>query len=137
LCCRNIVLLQVPQAEWDALVEAQAEVNPFLRWAFLHALEASKSVVRGRGVEGARARAWWQAGVTATRVVAALSPRRARAIRPLQAPEQGWAPQHVVARDDATSELLGVVPLYLKGHSYGEYIFDSSWAQYSHMMGKG
>jgi predicted N-acyltransferase len=36
---------QVPQHEWDALVEAQSETNPFLKWAFLHALEVSNSAV--------------------------------------------------------------------------------------------
>jgi len=39
----------------------------------------------------------------------------------------GWMPRHLVARggDGAT---LGVVPLYVKGHSYGEYVFDHGWA---------
>lgn len=37
--------MQVSQSEWDSLVEAQEEVNPFLKWAFLNALEASKSAV--------------------------------------------------------------------------------------------
>lgn len=38
----------------------------------------------------------------------------------------GWLPQHLVARrDDA---IVGVVPLYLKGNSYGEYVFDHGWA---------
>jgi predicted N-acyltransferase len=51
-------------------------------------------------------------------------------------PEEGWGPQHVTVRDAATGQLLGGAPMYLKGHSYGEYVFDSSWANYSHMMGK-
>lgn len=55
---------------------------------------------------------------------------------PLQAPKEGWAPQHVTVRDVASGALLGCVPLFLKGHSYGEYVFDSSWANYSHMMGR-
>ncbi len=38
----------------------------------------------------------------------------------------GWQPFHLVVQDD---ELVrGVVPLYLKGHSQGEYVFDYSWA---------
>ncbi|KAL3515762.1 hypothetical protein ACH5RR_022664 [Cinchona calisaya] len=41
--------------------------------------------------------------------------------------ETGWIPQHVVARDECDT-ILGVVPLYLKSHSYGEYVFDHSWA---------
>lgn len=54
----------------------------------------------------------------------------------MQVPEEGWGSQHVIVRNDETGELLGVCPMYLKGHSQGEYVFDSSWANYSHMMGK-
>ncbi|HZB93115.1 MAG TPA: GNAT family N-acetyltransferase [Stellaceae bacterium] len=41
--------------------------------------------------------------------------------------ESGWLPQHL-ALEDRNGKLLGVVPLYLKSHSYGEYIFDWGWA---------
>ncbi|HSS70494.1 MAG TPA: GNAT family N-acetyltransferase [Casimicrobiaceae bacterium] len=42
------------------------------------------------------------------------------------APETGWTPNYITAwRGD---ELIGAMPLYLKSHSYGEYIFDWSWA---------
>ena len=41
-CC----LVQVSQAEWDACATGSGEVNPFLLWAFLHALEESGSAVR-------------------------------------------------------------------------------------------
>ncbi|GAA0140497.1 hypothetical protein LIER_01829 [Lithospermum erythrorhizon] len=41
--------------------------------------------------------------------------------------ETGWTPQHIIAKDDSDN-ILGVVPLYLKSHSYGEYVFDHSWA---------
>jgi predicted N-acyltransferase len=41
--------------------------------------------------------------------------------------ETGWLPQHL-ALEDACGRLLGVAPLYLKGHSYGEYVFDHGWA---------
>jgi uncharacterized protein len=39
----------------------------------------------------------------------------------------GWLPQHLViaGRDE---RLIGAVPLYLKSHSYGEYVFDWGWA---------
>jgi uncharacterized protein len=43
-------------------------------------------------------------------------------------PSQGWLPQHILARDESNGELLGCMPLYLKGHSYGEYVFDNAWA---------
>lgn len=42
-------------------------------------------------------------------------------------PETGWLPQHLTLKDGA-GRLLGTVPLYLKGHSHGEYIFDHAWA---------
>ncbi|XP_073287731.1 uncharacterized protein [Primulina huaijiensis] len=44
---------------------------------------------------------------------------------PLQ--ETGWVPQHIIARDDSNN-ILEVIPLYLKSHSYSEYVFDHSWA---------
>ena len=34
------------------------------------------------------------------------------------APQRGWGVTHLTARDDAGA-LLGVAPLYVKGHSYG------------------
>jgi hypothetical protein len=42
-------------------------------------------------------------------------------------PSTGWQPQHL-AVVDADDRVLGVAPLYLKGHSYGEYVFDWAWA---------
>lgn len=42
-------------------------------------------------------------------------------------PSKGWGPRHLTLTgpDDA---VLGCMPLYLKGHSQGEYVFDHSWA---------
>ena len=42
-------------------------------------------------------------------------------------PQQGWAGRHLSLRDE-TGRVLGVMPLWLKGHSQGEYVFDHSWA---------
>ena len=51
--------------------------------------------------------------------------------------QTGWRPHHAVvsahsAEEELTgaadSETVAVVPLYLKTHSYGEYVFDWSWA---------
>jgi len=42
------------------------------------------------------------------------------------APEAGWAPMHLLLEDDGA--LVGAAPLYAKGHSQGEYIFDHHWA---------
>ena len=41
--------------------------------------------------------------------------------------EAGWAPYHLVVEDGAGG-FAGAAPMYLKGHSYGEYIFDHAWA---------
>ena len=38
----------------------------------------------------------------------------------------GWEPHHLVARQGG--RVIGVAPLYAKGHSQGEYIFDHNWA---------
>ena len=41
-------------------------------------------------------------------------------------PSAGWLPRTLVARRDG--ELIGAVPLYIKGHSMGEFFYDWSWA---------
>ena len=40
--------------------------------------------------------------------------------------DSGWTPQHLsVSADD---KLLALMPLYLKDHSFGEFVFDWAWA---------
>jgi predicted N-acyltransferase len=39
----------------------------------------------------------------------------------------GWTPKHILVKN-AANNLIGASPNYLKMHSYGEYIFDHSWA---------
>lgn len=39
-------IAKVDRREWDEIATAGGEVNPFLLWGFLHALEASRSAVR-------------------------------------------------------------------------------------------
>lgn len=41
--------------------------------------------------------------------------------------QSGWLPQHLVIENEAGG-LLGAVPMYLKSHSQGEYVFDWGWA---------
>jgi predicted N-acyltransferase len=79
-------LSEIGQTAWDALVARQSGANPFLSYAFLHALHESGSA----------------------------------------APETGWQPQFIVLYDG--EELAAALPLYVKGHSYGEYVFDWAWA---------
>ncbi len=79
-------LAEIGQAAWDALVARQSDANPFLSYAFLHAMHESGSASE----------------------------------------DTGWVPQYLTLwRDD---QLVGALPLYLKWHSYGEYVFDWAWA---------
>jgi hypothetical protein len=43
-------------------------------------------------------------------------------------PASGWAPRHLLA-ESPEGHLLAAAPLYVKSHSYGEYVFDWSWAE--------
>ena len=79
-------LSEIGQVEWDGLLALQEDANPFLKFAFLHALHET-----GCASE-----------------------------------KSGWQPQYLSLWHD--NLLAGVVPLYLKMHSYGEYVFDWAWA---------
>ena len=39
----------------------------------------------------------------------------------------GWVPQHLVLED--AGKAVGLLPIYVKSHSKGEYIFDYGWAE--------
>jgi predicted N-acyltransferase len=39
----------------------------------------------------------------------------------------GWLSRHAVLRD-AEGAIAALAPMYVKGHSYGEYVFDHGWA---------
>ena len=39
----------------------------------------------------------------------------------------GWNPRHLIVKQG--DQLIGAMPLYLKSHSYGEYVFDWAWAE--------
>ena len=45
----------------------------------------------------------------------------------------GWAPRYITLW--YASSLVAAMPLYLKSHSYGEYIFDWAWANAYHRHG--
>lgn len=83
---------QIDAASWDALFPAG---YPFLRHAFIDALERSGSA----------------------------------------APERGWIPHHAVL-EDTGGEILALAPLYLKTHSWGEFVFDFSWSSASQRLGQ-
>ncbi len=47
--------------------------------------------------------------------------------------ETGWLPTHLTVWKGQT--LVGAAPLYVKGHSYGEFVFDNQWAELAQRMG--
>jgi uncharacterized protein len=47
--------------------------------------------------------------------------------------KSGWLPQFVLL--ERANKLAGAIPLYMKGHSYGEYVFDWAWAEAYHRAG--
>ncbi|NJL82726.1 MAG: hypothetical protein HC890_06800 [Chloroflexaceae bacterium] len=47
--------------------------------------------------------------------------------------QTGWQPCHLSLWRDR--DLIGAAPLYLKGHSYGEFVFDHQWADVAHRLG--
>ncbi|MEM0955644.1 MAG: GNAT family N-acetyltransferase [Pseudomonadota bacterium] len=48
--------------------------------------------------------------------------------------DSGWQPYHATLQRDG--RLIALMPLYLKSHSYGEYVFDWSWADAYHRNGR-
>lgn len=45
----------------------------------------------------------------------------------------GWQPCHLTLWRDR--QLIAAAPLYIKGHSHGEFVFDHQWADLSHRLG--
>lgn len=43
-------------------------------------------------------------------------------------PARGWTPCHLLL-EDADGALIAAAPLYLKSHSWGEFVFDQGWAR--------
>lgn len=77
-------IAQINNEQWDNLSQNH---YPFLRHAFLQALEESGSV----------------------------------------SAKTGWQPYHLWITDNKIP--VACMPLYIKTHSYGEYVFDWSWAE--------
>ncbi len=47
--------------------------------------------------------------------------------------QTGWLPQHLTLWDG--QNLIGACPLYVKGHSQGEFVFDHAWADAAQRAG--
>jgi predicted N-acyltransferase len=78
--------LEVPAAQWNALLALQSSPSPFMSHEYLAAMESSASA----------------------------------------SPATGWTPSFITLWRG--SELQAGCALYLKDHSYGEYVFDWAWA---------
>jgi predicted N-acyltransferase len=77
---------EIDAAAWDMLLAAQAAPSPFMRHAYLDALDQSGSA----------------------------------------SPRSGWTPRFFTLWRGR--QLVAACPLYIKAHSYGEYVFDWAWA---------
>ena len=82
----HATITEIDASAWDALLAVQAAPSPFMRHAYLSALEQSQSAV----------------------------------------PTSGWTPRFFTLWQGR--ELMAACPLYIKDHSYGEYVFDWAWA---------
>jgi hypothetical protein len=51
--------------------------------------------------------------------------------------QTGWLPNHLVVwrEDESGRHLAAAAPLYVKGHSYGEFVFDHQWAELAYRLG--
>lgn len=47
-------------------------------------------------------------------------------------PEMGWIPAHFILRREG--RLIAAAPLYLRTHSWGDYVFDFEWAEVAEAM---
>ncbi|MGJ7511384.1 GNAT family N-acetyltransferase [Variovorax sp. GT1P44] len=77
---------EIDAAAWDELLALQAAPSPFMRHAYLNAMDASRSA----------------------------------------SPASGWTSRFITLWRGKT--LAAACPLYVKDHSYGEYVFDWAWA---------
>ena len=86
--------LDIAAGQWNTLLAAQSQPNPFMRHEYLAALQLSGAAV----------------------------------------PQTGWSARFltlwrkVPGEPAGQLELCGACALYLKSHSYGEYVFDWAWA---------
>lgn len=47
----------------------------------------------------------------------------------------GWLPNHLTVWRDSPRRLVAAAPMYLKSHSYGEFVFDHQWADLASRLG--
>ncbi|WP_158601917.1 GNAT family N-acetyltransferase [Pararobbsia silviterrae] len=135
---------------WNALLAKQPKPTPFLRHEFLSALTEAGCATAETGWAPRFLTIWRSTGHSSTQDDGAS---RESASRPNRAPESAStfastsdsASDPASDSDDAPREwladgqtigpssfdgetLVAAMPLYLKSHSYGEYVFDWAWA---------
>ena len=122
----------VPQATWDALARGE---GPFLRYDFLNALEQSGCCNEASG---------WIPQHLVIEKAAVADQSHANDRSPIS--DQSLITEQALANDQASSNeevfsasdestVIAIIPGYLKTHSYGEYVFDHSWANAYHQHG--
>jgi predicted N-acyltransferase len=42
--------------------------------------------------------------------------------------DTGWQPHHLICSESESDKIQAILPLYIKDHSWGEYVFDWAWA---------
>lgn len=104
----------VPAAAWDACAAGAGDDNPFVRHAFLAALEDSGAVGAETG---------WVPCHALLLTPEGPSPN------PSLGPTPGPTGRSAADPAAVPMRLRACAPLYLKGHSYGEYVFDWGWAR--------
>ena len=115
--------MQFDREEWNDCATSEDTVNPFLLYDFFGALESSGSAAPRRG---------WVPCHIALRALADPSEHDNSSndsAESSQSPADADGSDQELERLKASAgRLLGVVPAYIKSHSYGEYVFDHSWA---------
>ncbi len=117
-------LAEAGQPAWDALVAAQSAPNPFLSYAFLHAMHASGSAADDTGWQPQYLTLWIEDDRDGGEDGDSEHGGDA-------GPDPAYA-----AGTGSTGSTLGTghgrlaaaLPMYAKFHSYGEYVFDWAWA---------
>lgn len=97
---------EIEPALWDALLMSCGG-SVMLQHAFLRAFETSASVTPGTGWQPSHLLVW-------------ASPSSSDATP---------ACEQTTMTPSASEQLVGAIPLYAKGHSYGEFVFDWAWAE--------
>ena len=118
----------IDAAPWDAVAidsaGGAAHRNPFVSHAFLLALEESGS---------AQPRTGWAPQHLLVRL--RRRPGASAASASPSSPSSAAASSSSSLLLSGEGAVVGCAPVYLKGHSAGEYVFDQSWAEFHGQLG--